>query len=132
MINPHADRAAYRQIADLLRAQIQSGEYPVGSVLPAEKRIAQENGVGRDTVRTAMGLLRAEGWIETHRPVGSRVRSPERVEVLVDLGSEWLVRTPTLDERTELGLREDDRVVEVTYRGDVRVFAADRHVFRSV
>src|SRR6056297_3352238 len=42
---------------------ILSGRYPPGSVLPAERRLAQEMGVTRPTVREALQRLENEGWV---------------------------------------------------------------------
>ncbi|ROT33800.1 GntR family transcriptional regulator [Micromonospora sp. HM5-17] len=39
--------AAYRQLADLLRAEITSGRIGPGQLLPYEGRLQQEYGVGR-------------------------------------------------------------------------------------
>ena len=67
MIDPSADRAVFRQLADLLRDQIQSGELAPGEPLPSELRLAQEYGISRTTVRQAMlgvydrRVMRGEG-----------------------------------------------------------------------
>jgi DNA-binding GntR family transcriptional regulator len=58
-IDPSADRAVYKQLADLIRAQIQSGEFKPGQRLPAQKGYMYEHGVSRDTVDRAMHVLRS-------------------------------------------------------------------------
>lgn len=65
VINPYSHVSVYRQLADILRKQIQSGELGHLDVLPSEKTLVQTYGVGRDTVRSAIALLRDEGLVFT-------------------------------------------------------------------
>ncbi|WP_127496720.1 aminotransferase-like domain-containing protein [Paenibacillus glycanilyticus] len=54
----------YRQIADYVRAKIESGEWPPGSRIPTERAIAQVFGVNRSTIVQAFAELTADGLIE--------------------------------------------------------------------
>ncbi|MFG1923708.1 GntR family transcriptional regulator [Cryptosporangium sp. NPDC048952] len=74
MIDPHGDRAVYRQLADQLRADINSGEYGPGAAIPSEAALMQRYGVARNTVRLAMVMLREEGLVVTHHGRGTFVR----------------------------------------------------------
>jgi GntR family transcriptional regulator len=74
MIDPHGDRAVYRQLDDQLRGQILSGEYGPGAVIPSEATLMQQYGVARNTVRLAMTMLREEGLVVTHHGRGTFVR----------------------------------------------------------
>lgn len=65
-----ADRA--RQLADLLRHQILAGGFPSG-VLPHESVLAADYRASRNTVREALGLLRAESLVERQPGVGTVV-----------------------------------------------------------
>jgi hypothetical protein len=56
VINPYSHVPVYRQLADILRKQIESGEFGHLDVLPSEKALVQTYGVGRDNVRSATGL----------------------------------------------------------------------------
>jgi len=56
-------RRLYRQVADQLRALIDSGEYSVGSRLPTERDIAEQLKVSRPTVREALIALEVEGRV---------------------------------------------------------------------
>jgi GntR family transcriptional regulator len=69
---------AYRQLADILRGQILSGELIAGSDLPSEAALAAEHQVSRTTVTQAMTVLRTEGLVVSERGRLSRVR-PVRV-----------------------------------------------------
>src|SRR5918997_3750320 len=77
MTDPQSDRPAYRQVADRLRAPIESGEWPAGFKLPSESQLMTQFGVSRVTVRLAVGALRAEGLILTRQGRGSFVRDRE-------------------------------------------------------
>jgi hypothetical protein len=59
---------AYQQIAAALRQEIHAGRLGPGSRLPTQQQLAEVHGVGRDTVREAVQLLRAEGLLEDGRP----------------------------------------------------------------
>ena len=64
-----ADRA--RQVADVLRRQVLSGQYDGG--LPAESALVAEFGTTRNTVRAALELLSAEGLVDRCPGVGTTV-----------------------------------------------------------
>lgn len=64
----------YRQLAEILRAKIASGEYGPGDKLPSEPRLQQEHGHARDTIRHAIKLLREENLVVTLPGRGTFVR----------------------------------------------------------
>jgi GntR family transcriptional regulator len=66
----------YFQIATALRAQIASGRYRAGDLLPGETTLAAELGVNRATIRQAIGVLAAEGLVSRHRGRGTLVATP--------------------------------------------------------
>jgi DNA-binding GntR family transcriptional regulator len=70
----------YQRIASELRAQIRSGEYPPGSRLPAETALMERFGVSLPTLRQAIGLLRAEGLLESRHGIGTFVRENRRLQ----------------------------------------------------
>lgn len=63
----------YRQLAAILRAQIESGELAPGAMVPPVKRLREEYGVAETTARKAVALLRNEGLVETVMGWGSFV-----------------------------------------------------------
>jgi DNA-binding FadR family transcriptional regulator len=69
-------RRLYRQIADQLRALIDSGEYAVGSRLPTEREIAEQLKVSRPTVREALIALEVEGRVRIRVGSGIYVSEP--------------------------------------------------------
>jgi GntR family transcriptional regulator len=63
----------YAQVADAIRRDIAAGDPPSGGALPGEMALAKRYGVGRNTVRDAIAILRAEGLIDGRQGYRSRV-----------------------------------------------------------
>lgn len=107
MINPQSGVAIYRQLADLLRADIRSGKLRPAQTVPSERTLTQQYGISRDTVRSAMGVLRAEGLIVIRRGHGAQVKEPAPLQLLSPPpGSTVTTRMPTLQERGEYDIGE--------------------------
>lgn len=64
----------YRQIADQIRQLMVSGEFALGSRLPAERDLALQLGVSRPSVREALIALEVEGMIEVRTGSGIYVQ----------------------------------------------------------
>jgi GntR family transcriptional regulator len=77
-IDPDSGRPLYRQLADILREQIQIGELAGGADLPSQKHLRDTYDVGARTVEQALAVLKAEGLIVMERGRVARVR-PVRV-----------------------------------------------------
>lgn len=60
----------YRQLAAILREQIESGEIPPGRRIPSLVDLEQEYGLARDTLRKAIQVLKDEGLVETVQGMG--------------------------------------------------------------
>ncbi|MGV9368351.1 MULTISPECIES: GntR family transcriptional regulator [Micromonospora] len=128
MIDPSSDRAVFRQLADLLRDRITSGDLAPGASLPSELRLAQEHGLSRTSVRQAIALLRSEGLVIVKPPRGTFVRAVEPAETVTLLkGDTASARMPTPAERRELEIGEGVPVL-VVFRADGsrELYAADR------
>jgi DNA-binding FadR family transcriptional regulator len=69
-------RRLYRQVADQLRAMIDSGEYVVGGRLPTERDLAEQLKVSRPTVREALIALEVEGRVRIRVGSGIYVSEP--------------------------------------------------------
>lgn len=57
MLNSKSPIPLYRQLADILLANIRSGKYPSGARIPSENSLAVRYGIGRPTARQATDLL---------------------------------------------------------------------------
>jgi DNA-binding GntR family transcriptional regulator len=64
-IDPTGPVPPYRQIAEIIRKRIESGEYPKGSRIPTESEMVETWEVARTTARRAIALLREEGLVYT-------------------------------------------------------------------
>ncbi|MER5332373.1 winged helix-turn-helix domain-containing protein [Micromonospora sp. NPDC002717] len=118
----------FRQLADLLRDRITSGDLAPGASLPSELRLAQEYGLSRTSVRQAVALLRSEGLVIVEPPRGTFVRAVEPTETVTLLkGDTATARMPTPAERRELEMGEGIPVI-VIFRADGsrELYSADR------
>ena len=64
----------HQQVADLLRADIASGQLPPGQMLPSEHELSAIYGVSRQTVRQALDALSLAGLVCKHPSKGTVVR----------------------------------------------------------
>lgn len=69
----NSDEPLYQQIADDIERRISYGEFPPGSLLPSERKLAEQLNVNRSTVILAYSELRALGIIESRTGSGTRV-----------------------------------------------------------
>lgn len=65
VINPRGPEPPYRQLAALLRAEIERGDYPADEPLPSEHDLMERYEVARGTARRAIDVLREEGLVYT-------------------------------------------------------------------
>jgi DNA-binding GntR family transcriptional regulator len=76
-IDRWSEEPYYRQLAAIIRAQIEAGELAPGQPLPSEQHMMDTYGLARNTVRQALAALRESGHIETRKRRGSRVLGRE-------------------------------------------------------
>ncbi|MEV3989623.1 FadR/GntR family transcriptional regulator [Streptomyces sp. NPDC049837] len=62
-------------VVEQLRAQLTDGEWAVGDRIPTEHELAEQLGVGRNTVREAVRVLVHAGLLESRQGNGTFVRS---------------------------------------------------------
>ena len=67
----------YRQLAAILRGQIERGELAPRRPVPSKRQLTQQYGIAGGTVDKAMDLLRAEGLVKTVTGRGIYVTAPE-------------------------------------------------------
>lgn len=76
-ITSRSDLWPYEQVAAVIEGAIASGEYPPGTRLPAQGRIADEARVSTHTVSAAVALLREKGLLYTRSRLGTFVAEPK-------------------------------------------------------
>jgi GntR family transcriptional regulator len=82
-LDPNSRIPLYHQLADVLTAQIEAGEYSTGSRIPSEPELARRFGIGRPTVRQATDLLIRRQFLERRRGAGTFVvEPPEQIDLL--------------------------------------------------
>ncbi len=64
-IDHEGDVPVYIQLADILRARINSGELAPRRPVPSKRSLQQEYGVAGGTIDKAMTILREEGLVRT-------------------------------------------------------------------
>ena len=67
------DIPKWRQLADLIRDRIASGEYPPRTAIPSEHQLVAETGLSRSTVQKTLKALRADGVVYSVHGLGTFV-----------------------------------------------------------
>ncbi|AQS72099.1 GntR family transcriptional regulator [Streptomyces pactum] len=63
----------FERVLEALREQLADGTYGLHASLPAQRELAAEFGVSRDTVQRVLHELKSEGWVESRQGSGTRV-----------------------------------------------------------
>ncbi|GAA5054118.1 DNA-binding GntR family transcriptional regulator [Thermocatellispora tengchongensis] len=66
----------YQHIAARLAERIQKGEFPTNRAIPSEKKLMDEYGATKVTIRSAVRHLRDQGWVFTVAHRGTYVADP--------------------------------------------------------
>lgn len=140
--------ALWRQVAQSIEADIQSGHYRPGDRLPTEAALTTRFGVNRHTVRRAVSVLEAAGLVRAEQgrgtfvheavidyPIGKRTRFSETLERQArDPDRELLDSTVTEADRPvadALAIPEGDPVerLELLGKSDGRKVSLATHYF---
>ena len=79
--------SAYRQLYAELKSDIKNGKYPPGIFLPTESELEQIFGVSRTTVRRAISMLTAEGYLSVKQGRGTEVQEVSTAQRLNTISS---------------------------------------------
>jgi DNA-binding GntR family transcriptional regulator len=107
-------RPRYSEIEDILRGEIQTGHYKLGSRLPTEHELCDRFGVSRFTVRQALSRLREAGILDARPGIGTIVVSAaDRVTFVHTLSSmEELLQYPAETYRQHLSVHKIEATPE--------------------
>ena len=88
----------YEQVVAAIQRRIEDGTYAPGTVLPSEARLSDEFDTSRTTIVKALGILRQDGWTESHQGKGHIVRGvPVRHQVTPSYVNSALDSTETVN-----------------------------------
>jgi DNA-binding FadR family transcriptional regulator len=113
-------------VVERMQEMIRSGEWAVGTRIPAEPELVAQLGVGRNTVREAVRALEHSGFLEPRRGDGTYVRSRNLLAAAIGRCVENSEILELLQVRRALE-REAARAAALT-RGDEHVRALHRHL----
>jgi GntR family transcriptional regulator len=97
----------HKQIEDLIRELVESGQYDGGKLLPKEEELSRRFGVSRNTVRQGIYKLVIEGLLIRKKGVGTQV-APKTITTHLD---EWHSFTQEMSRR---GVSLKNYMVKVT------------------
>jgi DNA-binding transcriptional MocR family regulator len=83
----HAGGPVYEQLAGGIRRLVADGRLPMQTRLPAERHLALELGISRNTVTAAYERLRDEGYLDSRQGSGTWTTLPDRPAVGGDVGT---------------------------------------------
>ncbi|MBE9605840.1 GntR family transcriptional regulator [Acetobacteraceae bacterium H6797] len=80
---PDSRLPLHLRLRDQLAARLAAGEWPPGTALPAESKLAQDYGVSLQTMRRAINHLSNEGLVDRHHGRGTFTRSAAAAQGLL-------------------------------------------------
>jgi len=102
-LNQHSPIPLYRQLADHISGEIDTGVHSVDTKIPSENDLAARYRIGRPTVRQATDLLVRQGRLERRRGSGTFVLPPTRsIDLLSLAGTSAALQKSDLNAQLEL------------------------------
>jgi len=90
-MSPKVDKSSgkffYQQFADILRKQVQGGQYKPGEPIPSERILSKEHGINRITLRRGIAQLIREGFLYSVPGTGTFVSDEEGLQKAHTLSS---------------------------------------------
>ncbi len=99
---PRRTASLSAQLVDSLRSHIEAGGWPVGTRIPSEQALIEELGVGRSTLREALGALVHLGLLEARVGDGTYVRASSELQSVMVRRASSAQRNNVLELRTVL------------------------------
>jgi len=86
-IDPSNIIPKYYQLATILREQIENGTWKANETIPSERELEQQYNLSRPTIRQAIGLLIAQGYLYRMHGKGTFVSPPKLQKGILELTS---------------------------------------------
>lgn len=86
-IDPSSIIPKYYQLADILREQIEDGTWIANETIQSERQLEQQYGLSRPTIRQAIDLLIAQGYLYRIHGKGTFVSPPKLQKGILELTS---------------------------------------------
>lgn len=109
-LRPDQPAPLYHQLYLVVKRKIESGDLRQGTLLPAEKDIAEFFDVSRITVKRALDDLEAEGYVSRHRGRGTHITYKYEPKVLRAPLNNMLDSLKVMSRETQVRLIEFVRV----------------------
>lgn len=127
-VDRSSDRPAYKQVADLLRARLDAGEFDADGRLPSESKVMEECKVSRATARRGLSVLIAEGRAEAVRGRGVFAKAPTTPNRLIIRDPSRSLKAHPQHEIGPMKTEAEAQGFEYGYQPEVRDVAADPQV----
>ena len=108
MIDPTDVIPKYYQLANILRQQIENGDFQPYDTIPSERQLEQRYNLSRPTIRQAIDLLSRQGYLYRVHGKGTFVSPPKLQKGMLEL-------TSFSEDMRKRGLKPGQRILEFGY-----------------
>ena len=108
MIDPTDVTPKYYQLANILRQQIENGDFQPYDAIPSERQLEQRYKLSRPTIRQAIDLLSRQGYLYRVHGKGTFVSPPKLQKGMLEL-------TSFSEDMRKRGLKPGQRILEFGY-----------------
>ena len=108
MIDPTDAIPKYYQLANILRQQIEHGDFQTHDAIPSERKLEQRYNLSRPTIRQAIDLLSRQGYLYRVHGKGTFVSPPKLQKGILEL-------TSFSEDMRNRGLKPGQRILEFGY-----------------
>lgn len=106
--NITSGRPVYVQLIEQLELAIVTGEYPLGSRVPAVRELAAEAGVNPNTMQRALQELESRGLLQSKRTSGRVVSADETMLKALRCQRARICATTFLEQMHQLGYTREE------------------------
>jgi len=87
MIDPNGAMPKYYQLANILRQQIENGDFQAHDAIPSERQLEERYNLSRPTIRQSIDLLARQGYLYRVHGKGTFVSPPKLQKGMLELTS---------------------------------------------